>query len=387
MQKSGLKTVVLPDGESVVISSTPQEWWTLQNGSGFIDPHLLAPDLDQPRRYMNAAKLAELNESIATKGVRQPLIITPRCKAPWIRVAPEHEALPFRIVAGHRRTTSALNGEVAAVPVQVRIYASEKNYRLDASITNKGNEPLTDIEEGMDIVNLKNHGCTVAELKRAFGMAEPQLYVRIYLTRLHPDIQKHLNPELLGAKRLGTMLGGVLGGIKVPTAEELKELYDEFYASVKHLDLYGPDTLDGLNDDNRRYAMQKLLYAIIRNKCLAGDRALEFVKRHSLRLAAAEHSSGGPKTEKYQPAKRMEVFANLIKTIDSSVVLDWTTDEWRRVTEYMDYERLDELILSAQKASDLFTGIVKTLKVRQAGKKPTNPAVLALRRGESLPGK
>lgn len=371
-------TVRLPDGEAVVISSEPEDWWSTQNASGFVNPHLLATDLDQPRRHMNAAKLAELDESIATKGVRQPLIVTPRGKAPWIRVAPEQESLPFRIVAGHRRTISALHANVAAVPVQVRIYPGEREYRLDASLTNKGNEPLTDIEEGWEIVNLREHGCTIAELKTAFGMAMPQIYIRINLTRLHPNIQKHLDPELSSAKRLGTVLGGTLGAIKVPTVSELEELYDTFYEAVKHLDVYHPSTLAGLDDNNLRFAMQKLLFAVIGVRRLQGDRALEFIREHSLKLQAAMISVGGPKTEKYQPANRLDVFLNLLKTLDGSVVLDWKPEEWRRITEYMSYEQLGDLIASATKARDLFDGIIKTLKNRQSTQRPTHPAVLAL---------
>jgi hypothetical protein len=74
------------------------------------------------------------------------------------------------------------------------------------------------------------------------------------------------------------------------------------------------------------------------------------------------------------------VFRNLLKGVEGSVVLDWTPSEWKRVTEYLDYEELAALIKAAENAQSLFGGIIRTLKDRQATKKPTSPAVLEARR-------
>jgi hypothetical protein len=380
MDKLVRKTVALPDGERVERSDGFEPWWETQNGTGFLDPRLLAPDLDQPRKAMNQAALAELHESIRTRGVRNALIITPRKYAPWIRVAPENAKLPFGIVSGHRRRTGALAGEIPAVPVRIQIYREEKDYRLDASLHNKGAEELTDIEEGWEIVRLQNLGCKVAELCSAFGMATPMLYARIHLTRLDPSIQKYLDPELPVKQRLGTVLGGTLGGIKAPTFEELEALYETFESVLRTAGLQPIAELQNADENKLRFAMQKVLYTVIRRRDLSSARALEFVREHSLKLEASVRSSlGGVKTQKYEPAKRIEVFRNLMKVVESSVVLDWTPEEWKRVTEYLDYEELEALIKTATNTHQLFDGIIKTLKARQATKKPTNPALLALR--------
>jgi hypothetical protein len=62
----------------------------------------------------------------------------------------------------------------------------------------------------------------------AFGYKhEPQLYELIYLTRLHPDLQALLDPELPKERRLGKNTAGHLGAVKEPTPEELNDFFEE----------------------------------------------------------------------------------------------------------------------------------------------------------------
>jgi len=380
MDKPVRKTVVLPDGERVERSEGFEPWWETQNGTGFLDPHLFAPDLDQPRKVMNPAALAELHESIKTRGVRNQIILTPRKYAPWIRVAPEDAKLPFGIVSGHRRTTGALAGAVSAVPVRIQIYPSEKEYRLDASLHNKGAEGLTDIEEGWEIVRLQNLGCKIAELCSAFGMATPMLYARIHLTRLHPDIQKYLDPQLPMKQRLGTVLGGTLGGIKAPTFEEFEGLYHTFADTIKNAGLQTLAQLEDLDENDLRFALQKLLFVVIQRRGLSSARALEFVREHSLKLEAAVRSSGGgPKTEQFQPRRRLEALVTLQKALTGSIIMDWKPEECRRVIEYMSYEELTDLITGFQNGRTLIDKLLKLIEEKRATKKPTSPSLLALR--------
>src|SRR4051812_44187307 len=94
-QTSSLRSVTLPDGMEVTVSDLPQDWWTARGVSGYIDPKRLAPDPKNPRRTMSPVRQAELEASIAARGVRQALVITPRSLVPWAQVEPEDEGAFF----------------------------------------------------------------------------------------------------------------------------------------------------------------------------------------------------------------------------------------------------------------------------------------------------
>ncbi len=58
-EENAMKTVRLPDGQEVEISSTPEAWWSEHGGVGHIDPALLAPDPYQPRKFMDQTELSQ----------------------------------------------------------------------------------------------------------------------------------------------------------------------------------------------------------------------------------------------------------------------------------------------------------------------------------------
>ena len=158
MSNLSQKKVILPGGREILLSNEPQSWWTRDGGTGYVDPHLLAPSLDQPRGYMDAVELAELTESVRERGVRQSIDVAPLSHTPWGRVAPEHKSRPFIIVSGHRRQASALNAPVGAVPIKVTIYENEIDFLFDASLLNGPHAGLTYIEEGREIVRRQEKG-------------------------------------------------------------------------------------------------------------------------------------------------------------------------------------------------------------------------------------
>jgi ParB-like chromosome segregation protein Spo0J len=232
MTKLKLREVRLPGGDVVHVSDSPEGWWNKANASGFVDPHQIAPDPRNPRRVMNPARRVELEESIAANGVRQALVLTPKHMAPWAQVAKEHTDCYFLDVSGHRRREASINKSVGAVPVMIRIYPDEKAHRMDVSLLNKGQDDLSALEEGHEILMLQELGWKVNELCASFGYQAPQLYDRIHLTRLAPDIQQLLDPDLPRKKRLGVTLGGKLGGIPAPTADELEEACENYGKTV-----------------------------------------------------------------------------------------------------------------------------------------------------------
>jgi hypothetical protein len=65
-------------------------------------------------------------------------------------------------VSGHRRQKCALDAGIGAVPVKVVIFQSEKEYRMEMSLLNKGQDDLTPLEEGYEIVRLRDLGWKIA---------------------------------------------------------------------------------------------------------------------------------------------------------------------------------------------------------------------------------
>jgi hypothetical protein len=373
-----LQTVVLPTGDKVKISPIPEPWWTQATMSGYVSPSLIAPDPKNPRRYMSKDELEELRDSIRTLGVRQPLILTPRSCAPWAKVDPKYEHCFFLAVSGHRRNECALSVGVGAVPVQIAIYPSEKEHRLDMSVFNYGRAPLTHLDQGYEIVNLRNLGWTIEELCKSFGhKSAPPLYMRINLTQLCPELQAKLDPELPKEKQLGSTVGGALGGLKSPTADEIEELFQAFEDVVPREAVTDRQLLEDESEDNLRFLLQKLLFEVIVRRGLGSVRALEFIRERSLKLEAVK-SAPGKKTERFQPRRRKDLMESLVTGVEESLVHDWPQSEFSRIFELSSYEEVSAWVERMKAASLLFKGLEDVMKKILAGKKPSRPEVVQL---------
>jgi hypothetical protein len=374
--KLKLREITLPGGDLVTVSDMPEGWWDKPNASGYIDPSQIAPDLKNPRRVMNPARRAELRASIKSNGVRQALVVTPRHFAPWAEVGPQYKSCYFLNVSGHRRQDGALAEEIGAVPIMVRVYPNEKLHRMDVSLLNKGQDDLSPLEEGHEILMLQGLDWKVAELCDAFGYAAPQLYDRMHLTRLDPNIQKLLDPDLPRKKRLGITLGGSLGGIPAPSDGELEEACIAYKDVIKRHEVGLGEELEGMDDDDLRFGLQRLLLAVIQKRDLSSERATQFIMERKLQLS----SSGvtGRPTQRFKPTKRKEVLSGLIKEVMGSVVVDWLPDELKRVFDNASREEVEEVIVGLQSAGAVFTRTASVLERVRDGKKATNPEVAKL---------
>lgn len=365
-------SVTLPNGVIVRVSKTTEEWWTTNGGVGYVHPAQLAPDPAQPRKHINPEKLAELHGSIESVGVREPIAVTPRSLAPWVELASEHEDAFFVIVSGHRRWNGACLADLTAVPVRVTVYATQKEHYLDASLLNAGREDLTPIEEGWELVRLREQGWKIDALSKMFGFALPQLYSRMNLTKLHPDIQKMLDPELPPKKRLSTTVGGMLGGVSALASDKLDAVCEMHADVLKDMDTNSAD----LDDTGRRHLLQRVLLRVIEVRGLNSVRAVEFIRDNTLKFKP--QGSAGHHTRRYQPQRRRDVLDNLVKEVMGTVVMDWPPAEFRRIFEYASYEELKEMADKLQGASDFLEGLAKLLSRLLEQKHPTRPEVLEL---------
>lgn len=368
-------SATLPTGEIVAVSHTPEEWWTTQNGSGYVHPNMLAPDPAQPRKHINPDRLAELQESIASVGVRETITVTPFTHAPWVKAEPGYEGAFFLIVSGHRRWNGARAVELKGVPVRVKIYDSKKEHTLDTSLLNKGREDLTPLEEGWEIVRLKKE-YKIDDLAKMFGVALPQLYNRMNLTKLHPDIQALLDPELPPKQRLPTTIGGILGGVSAPSVEELDSFIEKFPAVKSDV------VTEYLDENERRFLLQKLLLQIIQLRQLNSARAIEFVRDRTLSFKSSA-GRGGKKPERYEPKRRKEVLDNFVKEIIGTVIMDWPPAELRRIFELSSREDVEERLTKLKGATDFLLGLQSILEKLRDEKKPMHPDVLRLMQRKS----
>jgi hypothetical protein len=334
------------DGLSVASTGGKSMWWkNLEPGSGMIDPRLLAPDLGQPRKHIREFELGQLFASIAEKGVRDQLYITPLAKAPWVTVAPEHAQLPFVIVSGHRRQEGALRAVLAEVPVCIRLYANEAAYRDDAAVLNAGREPLTAIEQGWEVVRLRSLGKTIKQIAATLVFAEALVYEREYLTRLAPDLQRRLDPEVPVKQRLPVGVGSLLGNLPEPSGDFFQEKLDELGPEVSDTTGLPEGDLEELTGEELRYALQRLYLAVILKRKLLVPQAREFV------MDKKRVGTGRPESmRRFQANKRREVLTNYMSTITGSVVLDWSPDEWRRIMANASYEDVDACVKETTQA-------------------------------------
>lgn len=371
------KHVTLPDGTQVLTSETPEPWWAHNDTTGYMDPRLLAPDPDQPRKRMNPTKLAELEKSIATCGVREVITITPRAHAPWARVEPRHEHLSHVIVSGHRRVEAALKAELRAVPVRIRIYQNEPMHRTDGGVLNSCRDDLTELEQGFDYLREKKAGKTIAQIADAHGINQQTAHNRINLTKLHPDLHQLLALDSHGKKRLLPMYpAGILGGLKAPTAQELEDLAVNFADTVNATQVTGHDSFEKLDEDARRFAMQKLLAHVIVTRKLNSVRAAEFIHDRTLRFSAGRLYPR--KTTRYQPARRKDILANLASEVVGSSIIDWSPGEFRRVFDNSSREDIDVFIQKLKDAQAVFDGLIKILTGIRNSKRATSAEVMQL---------
>lgn len=98
-----------------------------------IEIALIHPHPEQPRRHFDDAALQELADSIAKRGVIQPIIVRPR-------------GSDYQIVAGERRWRAAQRAQLHRIPAIVRDFDEAETLEI-ALIENIQREDLNAIEE------------------------------------------------------------------------------------------------------------------------------------------------------------------------------------------------------------------------------------------------
>ncbi|HZB06497.1 MAG TPA: ParB/RepB/Spo0J family partition protein [Thermoleophilaceae bacterium] len=129
----------------------------IENGLREIPLELIQPNVRQPRRTFDQARLAELAESIRTRGVLQPVVVHPLAGG------------SFELVAGERRLRAAQMVELETIPALVR--DTDDWERLDLALAeNMARVDLNPIEEARACAMLvEDLGLTKQEVGRRVG--------------------------------------------------------------------------------------------------------------------------------------------------------------------------------------------------------------------------
>ncbi len=152
---------------------------------------------DQPRRHFNEKELASLSQSIKSKGIIEPLVVTPT------------ENGRFEIIAGERRLKAAKIAELKEVPVIIKEKIEDPADRLVlALVENICREDLNPIEEAESFLRLeKEFGRTHQEIALMTGRERPTITNTVRLLKLPDFVQDDIRFGRLSAGHGRAMLG------------------------------------------------------------------------------------------------------------------------------------------------------------------------------------
>lgn len=163
----------------------------------YIPPNLLAPSKTNPRKHFDAAKMAELVESVKKHGILQPILARGIDGA--INGRPQYE-----IVAGERRWRAAVTAKLAAIPTIVKPMTDFEVLELQL-IENMQRDDLTPMEEAngyralMRKPNEQQGFATAEELGARIGKSKGYVYARMKLCDLVAEGRKALEDGKLSA--------------------------------------------------------------------------------------------------------------------------------------------------------------------------------------------
>jgi ParB family chromosome partitioning protein len=137
----------------------------------------IAPHPDQPRRHFDAAALDELAESIAARGVIQPIVVRP--------AGNDH----YQIVAGERRWRAAQKAQLHRIPAIIRDFSEAETLEI-ALVENIQREDLNPIEEAQAYRRLIDQfGHNQEALARLVGKSRSHVANLMRLLDLPDDVQ------------------------------------------------------------------------------------------------------------------------------------------------------------------------------------------------------
>ena len=160
-----------------------------------VDPSLIAPNPNQPRRVFDEEKINELAGSIEASGMLQPLVV---------RTA---AAGGYELIAGERRLRAAKRLGLPEVPIIVHETA-DPNSLLLALVENLQREDLNPIEEAAAFAELQEQfNLTQEQVAERVGRSRSAVANALRLLSLPDSIKEHVSGGELAAGQARALLG------------------------------------------------------------------------------------------------------------------------------------------------------------------------------------
>ncbi|MEO1238631.1 MAG: ParB/RepB/Spo0J family partition protein [Pseudomonadota bacterium] len=185
----GLSALMADVGTTTQDAARPTDGGVPARPDRMLPVEQLLPNPDQPRRRFDDAALGELAQSVAQKGVIQPLIVRPH----------PSKADHYEIVAGERRWRAAQKAQLHDVPVVIRDFSDTEVLEV-AIIENIQRADLNPIEEGLGYKQLiEKFGHTQEQMADALGKSRSHIANSMRLLALPEAVQTHLSEGRLSA--------------------------------------------------------------------------------------------------------------------------------------------------------------------------------------------
>ena len=166
-------------------------------GARLLSTELLEPNPFQPRARVQREALAELVQSIRTRGILQPLLVRP------------HPAVPdrYQIVAGERRWRAAQAAGLHEVPTLVR-ELNDAEATVAALVENLQREDLNAIEEADGYRRLmQEFGLTQDGVAESIGKSRSHVANTLRLLKLPETVKGEVRRGALSAGHARALLG------------------------------------------------------------------------------------------------------------------------------------------------------------------------------------
>lgn len=183
-------SALLGEGEAVDAVREAESADT-RGGAGvkLIPVEFLEPNPDQPRKRFDEAELAELAESIADKGLLQPLLVRPL-------PGPDER---YQIVAGERRWRAAQRARLHEAPCIVRELTDRETLEI-AIVENVQRSDLNPVDEARALKQLvDSFGHTQEDVARAVGKSRAHVANMLRLLALPAGVLLRLEAGELSA--------------------------------------------------------------------------------------------------------------------------------------------------------------------------------------------
>jgi ParB/RepB/Spo0J family partition protein len=170
----------------------------------------LVASLTNPRKHFDAAKMAELTDSIRQHGIFQPILVRPlpasRTDVP--------DTVTHEIIAGERRYRAATAALLMDVPVVIRSMDDAEVIALQL-IENLQRADLTALEEAEGFKAAILAGINANEMAERIGKSRSYIYSRIKLTELPEPAKAAINES-----KLDPSIGLLIARLPLPSMQE-----------------------------------------------------------------------------------------------------------------------------------------------------------------------